>query len=413
MLCWIVQIGEPLSWIDSEVRPGRYNQLTRALVKNGHHVVWWCSCFEHFQKCYRYPTSVVLHPEKGVELRLLHAHPSYRRSISLARLWQQKALARKFASQARQLPPPDVILAAIPTPELAANAVAFGHTIKCPVLVDIRDLWPDVYLTGFPQWLRPLARGLLTREYNAVRKTLAGASAITGVSQSYVDWGLLLAGRDSTSNDKVFPLGSGLESWVRTLDSQPPQKSDRLRFVFAGNLNRSCDTEALAEAARLLSEQGQRKVELVVAGSGDGLRVLERAAGSLPNVTLKGWLEPAAVTQLLCAADVGLLLYSRGAMQSLPNKFYDYLACGLPLISSLEGEAAELIKREGIGLNYAAGDPGSLATSICWMAEHPQERAAFRERGRNLFAARYQSAGVYQRFVEHLSNLKSAQRLSF
>ena len=49
---------------------------------------------------------------------------------------------------------------------------------------------------------------------------------------------------------------------------------------------------------------------------------------------------------------------------SLPNKFFEYLAYGLPIISSLKSEMEVLISQRKLGFNYYSQSPESLASAI-------------------------------------------------
>ena len=56
-----------------------------------------------------------------------------------------RAIASAFAKQAYHTVQPDIVFCCLPTLELAEKSVQFGQKINAPVIVDIRDLWPDLY----------------------------------------------------------------------------------------------------------------------------------------------------------------------------------------------------------------------------------------------------------------------------
>jgi glycosyltransferase involved in cell wall biosynthesis len=102
---------------------------------------------------------------------------------------------------------------------------------------------------------------------------------------------------------------------------------------------------------------------------------------------------------------VGLAPYVEGAGQSLPNKPFEYMAAGLPIISSLPGELEALLRQEGIGLQYKAGDVESLVGAIKFLVEHPDERRRMAIRSRMLFEKRFAADIIYSRYVEHLEQV--------
>jgi glycosyltransferase involved in cell wall biosynthesis len=66
----------------------------------------------------------------------------------------------------------------------------------------------------------------------------------------------------------------------------------------------------------------------------------------------------------------------------------DFMAVGRPVILSAAGEPARLLERSGGGVAVGPEDPRALADAAHWLADHPQERQAMAERGRE-FAAKH------------------------
>ena len=112
-----------------------------------------------------------------------------------------------------------------------------------------------------------------------------------------------------------------------------------------------------------------------------------------------------SVGALLRVSSIGFAPYQRNTLISLPNKPFEYMAAGLPILSSLRGELEELITKEQIGLAYRAGDEESLAQQILWFIEHPEERLAMGVRARRLFERRYDAALVYAKLAQHLEHV--------
>lgn len=85
--------------------------------------------------------------------------PGYSKNVSLSRVRHNRILARTFQKQICQSQPqPDVLFACLPIPELAEKATLYGQERQIPVIVDVRDEWPDLYLTVFPPRLHALVR---------------------------------------------------------------------------------------------------------------------------------------------------------------------------------------------------------------------------------------------------------------
>ncbi|MBI5485921.1 MAG: glycosyltransferase family 4 protein [Deltaproteobacteria bacterium] len=404
MRIWIIQIGEPLP-IDSGARLMRSGQLAGLLAARGHDITWWAASFDHFHKRHRAngPTTIAAGP--GLTIELLPS-PGYRSNVSLARLLDHFILGWRFRSAVRTRARPDLVLASLPTLELAEEAVLHGRRAGVPVVVDVRDLWPDIFIAAVPAMIRPLARVALWRAFARARSILAGASAVTAVSETYLDWALSRSGRPRRSSDRVFPLGYAPES---SAEDPPAGVPGRLSLpdgsviaAFVGTFGVHYDLGTVIASARILWNRGRRDVLFVLAGDGEmGPRWRSEGIG-LPNVLFPGWLTAGDIRTLLRKAAIGLVAYRAGAPQSLPNKPFEYMSRGLALLNSLPGELATLIDAERIGLGYTPGDPEDLARNVVRLVENPELLREMRDRSRMLFAQRFDADRIYSAMADHL-----------
>ncbi|MEM4203348.1 MAG: glycosyltransferase family 4 protein [Candidatus Methanomethylicaceae archaeon] len=415
MKVWIIEIGEPLPVIDSNARIMRAGMLAKALVAQGHKVTWWASTFDHFTKRHRFdgPRSVEVQP--GLRLNLMHG-PGYEKNISLKRLLHHRALARIFEQERQTQPKPDVVFACLPIPELAEKAAIYGCVQGVPVIIDVRDQWPDVYLMAFPSGLHRLARLVLLPEFRRTQRALRMATGITAVSETYLKWALNYAKRSMRKTDGVFPLGypsptvgtpGEIETQVAQLRARYKIRPDAIVVTFVGTFGAAYDLETVIKAARVLQEDDALNVQIVLAGDGDRMAKLREMVNGLENVVFTGWIDQIAISTLLHFSSVGLAAYCESALQSLPNKPFEYMAAGLPILSSLRGELESLIREERIGLQYQAGDVNSLVEQIRWLAANPEARREMGMRARRLFEERFSADVIYPRLVQYLEKVAS------
>ena len=73
----------------------------------------------------------------------------------------QRLVARKFMECAGGENPPDLISSAYPTVELCKSAIVYGNRHRIPVVLDMRDMWPDIILDSMPKAVRPFGRILM------------------------------------------------------------------------------------------------------------------------------------------------------------------------------------------------------------------------------------------------------------
>jgi len=404
MNVWLVTIGEPLP-LEPDVRRHRTGMLADVFLKQGHSVHWWTSAFEHQRKVMLFDQDRDIMQEDGLILHILHGC-GYSRNVSVQRYLDHRMIARKFRASAQGMPPPDVVIASMPCYHLACEAVHYAKKRQIPVFIDIRDLWPDIFVDRLRgRILRRLGAAGLYFEFKRLQKTLSRADGLIAVSKSYLHWALRYAGRGVCASDHVFFLGChrGRPDDIRC--DLPPWLQGRERqklFLFIGSFGVSYELGAILKAAKKMHLSGRDDVCFVIAGTGEQDGSLRMEASGLPNVVFPGWINAAEISSLLKAGYAGLLPYVKDASQGIPNKPFEYLSAGLPLISSLEGEMADMINREGLGLFYPPGDSDSLIYAIEKLIDNKALHDEISANALSYFNAYGDAENIYRQYVRHI-----------
>lgn len=367
MKVWVVRDAEPLPSDGGQRRLMRAGHLCEALAARGHDVTWFNSTFDHYDKRQRAPRSTVMELSERLNVRLLRA-PGYPRNVSVRRILHNRAFARAFEDDANSAAErPDVIAVDIPTTESAASAVRVAERFGVPSVLSIRDLWPDFFASFVPKPVRPFAAPLLAPMRRQAEQACQGADVLVGISQAYLDWALAKAGRARAPSDAVVPLGyrremsatgSGADAALAAMGVDPAKSI----VAFVGTWGVTSDLETVARAAALLHER--HDIVFAIGGrplARDGLA--ERLA-AMPNVVLPGWLDATQSAHLLDRAAIGLTPYQGTAPQGLPNKLFAYMSHGVFQVTTLGGEAADLLARDGLGVAVPGHDPAAMAAAI-------------------------------------------------
>lgn len=397
---WILEPAEPIPEIDGTFRPLRAAMLATRLRERGHDVTFWTSDFDHLRKRHRRGITHSVSSSLG-QITFLAAC-GYRSNADPRRLLHNRGLAREFRRAAPSVGPPDLILSCVPSLELAEAAIRFAKSRSIPAIADARDQWPDIYQEALRFLPTPISELLIAPEKRRARRLFHGADAIVAVSDTYLRWALAYAGRDARPTDRVFPLGYPN---AERRSQAGKNNDDRIRCVFVGSFGQSYDLESVIDAAWTLQERGDSRFLFVLAGDGDQGRSLRQRASRLQNVEFTGWLSQSQITEVLSTAAVGLMPYTKRARQSVPNKPYEYWAHGLPVVSSLPGECAEIIEANSVGMNYRPEDVPSLIDAIERLTVNPAQLAEYQTNASRLFQDRFSEDRVYGDYADYLEEI--------
>ncbi len=121
---------------------------------------------------------------------------------------------------------------------------------------------------------------------------------------------------------------------------------------------------------------------------------LEEELRQLPGwryVDYVGWLDREGVAKALSSVRAGLVLFhpEPNHINAQPNKIFEYMAAGLPVIASNFPLWRDLVTGSGAGLLADPLEPMAIAQAIGWVLEHPEEAAAMGHRGHEAVRERY------------------------
>ena len=300
----------------------------------------------------------------------------------------------------------------MPTPGLCAVATKYGKYKNIPVVIDVVDMWPDIFLDVFPNWIRPFVKMGLFPLFLKNRILFQKATAIYGVSRTYLDWGIVYSGRaQNKKTDKVFPLGyEELSLNYKQVCSEKKYLQDKgvafdkLICCYFGQLESTYDVETILEAATIL-----KQTQFVLCGLGSKMNFLLNMAKKLDNVLFLGWVAPTTLNVLMRLSAVGLATYTKNAPQSLPYKPFEYFSGGLPVISSLHYELEQILSKNDCGLTYEAGDAQSLVNAILYLQNNSEKRAQMGKNARRLFEEKYSADKIYPAMADHMEGIVSAK----
>lgn len=291
----------------------------------------------------------------------------------------------------------DVVVVSSPSFFSVFSAWALARCKRAALVVEVRDLWPAIFVELGVLRNRRIIRALEALELAAYR----AAAAVVVVTEGFRD-DLLRRGVPA-AKVHVIPNGADLERFgsaaaeTTTRVELGANPGDTL-VLYIGAHGISHGLEAVADAAAKLS--GER-LHFAFVGEGAAKEKLEARVRELglDNVTMLPGVDRDDVARLLGAADICLVpLRDIPLFNSfIPSKMFEYMAASKAVIGSVRGEPARILESAG-GLVVEPEDPAALADAIRELAADPPRRAAMGRQGRAYVAEHFDRAELAERY---------------
>jgi glycosyltransferase involved in cell wall biosynthesis len=297
----------------------------------------------------------------------------------------------------------DTVLVSSPTFFSIGSAWLLAKIKRARLIVEVRDLWPAIFVELGVLTNRRLI-GLLERLELAA---YAAADEVVVVSDGFranligrgVPADKVHTIRNGVAVDRFDPA-AGADPYLRVgLGARP----DECLVLYAGTHGIS---QGLPEAVEAAADLAGHPVHLAFVGEGaDKARLRRRVSElGLGNVTLAKAIPAELMPSLLATADILLVTLRDVPLFAtfIPSKMFEYLAAGRPVIGAVAGEAAQILREAG-GVVLPPGDSAALAAAIAALAADPQRGAAIAASGRayvERFFDRAELARQYRKITE-------------
>ena len=299
----------------------------------------------------------------------------------------------------------DVLLVVTNPPSLAMAVSGVRLLRGTPYVYLIHDLYPDV-ANVLGVLSKSSTPSLLLHRFQ--KRWLRSAARVIVLGRCM---------RDYIRDNYAVPPGKVdvIPNWADSEQIVPSQES-RFRkanaltgvtVLYSGNFGLHQDFDVILDAATIL-QQKNPAVVFVLAGKGAQQEHIERriAEESIRNVRLFPLVDQKDYSDLLAAADIGLVTLTRGAEGiGVPSKFYNILASGRPTVAVVasNSEVALVLRESDSGLQVDTGDAHGLAAAIELLADDPIKRAQLGRNAREVLVRNYTLDQIGERFYVSLS----------
>lgn len=300
---------------------------------------------------------------------------------------------------------PDLVIASSTYPLDTVPAAFIAQRTGAKLVYEVHDLWPltPVEVGGMSP-RHPFIRLLQWAEDFGYRRADTVISMLPCARDYMVEHGM------DPAKYAVIPNGVDVSEWQGATEPLPAEHGWTLadlkaqgRFIvgYAGGHGLANALDFLLEAA---SQLQQDKVSFVLVGDGpDKAALIDKArAMNLSNVQFLPSIPKRAVPAFLAQCDALFIGWRKLPIYRFginPNKLFDYLMAGKPVIHSVEA-GNDLVREAGAGISVGAEDPAAIADAVRrMMALAPAERERMGEVGRAHVLAQHDYAVLARRFL--------------
>jgi glycosyltransferase involved in cell wall biosynthesis len=309
----------------------------------------------------------------------------------------------------------DLIYATSTPLTVAVNGIAaklFRRRKK--FIFEVRDLWPEL----------PRAMGVIKNP--VVLSAMAAlewagyraADACVGLSPGIVDGIRRRAGLAKPI--LLAPNAADLEFFAEADGASaaiPGIGADDFVAIFTGTHGLANGLENVLDGAAALTKHesaSASRIKLVFVGDGNCKKALIEQADreGLSNCLFLDPVPKAALRSYLRRADVGIMALANVPAfyyGTSPNKFFDYLAAGLPVLCNYPGWVTDLIKQHNCGAAAQAEDPEAFASALMQLADGPEALSRMRTNARSLAETNFSREKIAASLIDFVETVCGAR----
>lgn len=310
----------------------RHYNFARSLIKRGHDTIIIAANYNHFSQNFIETTAKVGEIDYTFEVPFMWIPTPAYRGNSIARflnmlVFSVKILTSKYLSSQS---PPDIIIGSSPHLFAAFSAALLAKRLKIPFILEVRDLWPESLIElGRLSSHHPLIKLMKKIELYLYKKSDKIISLLPAVNKYLIEQGV--------KDKNIIWLPNAIDA-KNIPNNLPNIKSDKFTIMYAGAHGLANDLDTVLYAAKILQfKYDAQHIRIILLGDGPEKNRLKQLAVKL-NLSIVDFQDSVSKTKIysvLNTADAFLMLLKNSPVFRWgisPNKLFDYLVMGSPII---------------------------------------------------------------------------------
>tara|TARA_R110000850_G_scaffold185910_8_gene311825 strand:+ start:373 stop:1593 length:1221 start_codon:yes stop_codon:yes gene_type:complete len=385
----------------------RSYEMAQALLRNGHSVTMVCGSYAQGNTGLTSPFSKDRRRGQIDGIDIIEFKLNYGNDMGFS---QRAKVFAKFAMGSIGIAlrePADVVFATT-TPLTAGIPGILARWLgRKPFVFEVRDLWPELP-KAMAVITNPVVLWLMSvLEWASYRS----ANRLIGLSPGIVE-GIAARGVDK-SRIAMVPNGCDLDLFANQADAWRPEgaSDDQLLAIFTGTHGNANGLNAVLNAAKVLRDRGRNDIRIALVGQGREKPELQKRARAenLHNVLFLDPVPKVQLAGLMAGADIGLqVLRNVPAFYygTSPNKFFDYISAGLPVLNNYPGWLAEMISDKDCGIAVPPDDQHAFADALIDAADNREALKTKAANALNLAQTKFSRKDLSDKWVEWVTNVR-------
>lgn len=287
-------------------------------------------------------------------------------------------------------------------PELLPVGVLLKLFTRAKVIYDVHENVPKQILNK--AWLPGWSKRFIALAYMLGEK----------IALNFLDW-IIIAEDSYIKNYPAYKNVLAIRNYalvtqpvvMRTAAEFERATRNTFNVVYVGGITKLRGAFEMIEALRILKERGYQNIALSLIGRvmppklQIELQYLIQQYDLVGNVYILGPVLPEKVFGILAKSHVGVAILhpDPNYVESLPTKLFEYMATGLPVVTSNFPLWREIVEGNACGLCVDPLDPKAIAEGIEYLFTHPKEAYHMGQNGRRAVEEKYNWEGEAKKLL--------------
>ncbi len=263
---------------------------------------------------------------------------------------------------------PDILIATSTPLTIGFPALLMSFLKRIPYIFEVRDLWPE-----FPIQMGAIksksARKILESFEKIIYRKALHIIALSpgmkdGIVEAGIDPGRITIIPNMSKNDRFYPHRKN-ENIMRSFGIS----SDKFNLIHFGAIGPANGLEYLINAARILNSEKINDIQIILLGGGMIRKELEKEVEDCRLNTIVYFIDsqPMNITsEIVNCCDCSIICFKnlQVLQTNSPNKLFDSLAAGKPVIVNSAGWTKDLVEENQCGFFVDPEKPDDLVKAV-------------------------------------------------